>query len=473
MPFQLVESLAREAITNGPLLLSHAERHPAQEPGGVNGASIVLPIKDGLGVTAALHLFRAAPAMAFTRVDLETGAMFAALTALAIRLGGTATQTDSRTGDNQVASEPAIMVVDQVGRILGLTDQAALLIASDPDRPEEADLRLLGAKDRDGMPLAHPLSAATFTLPGGPSKRATRWKVHEDPTRPGVFLCVGVPPGLDWEARAQALARELEAWHAISQKVLAASGLFDALQEVLIEVVKLTGLPSALIYLYDDTTHRLRVAASTGMSADFVAAVDHIQLGEGFSGRVFLTGEPIITENVSEDWRLSRAIVRTSSLRSYACIPLPGQGRVLGTLGIIGPEQHQFEHHEVEFLVSIGRQIGSLLEMAERAYGSWSKAPLLNSEAPERIHVTDRQASIIRLLMVGFSPKQIAIRMQISEKTVRNHISNAYAKAGVKDRGHLLLWAVTHGLVRVGEESTVLETLPHVPQQFRPPPPSL
>jgi DNA-binding CsgD family transcriptional regulator/putative methionine-R-sulfoxide reductase with GAF domain len=284
---------------------------------------------------------------------------------------------------------------------------------------------------------------------------------------------VAVAPGLDWEARAQALARELEAWHAISQKVLAASGLFVALQEVLIEVVKLTGLPSALIYLYDDTTHRLRVAASTGMSADFVTAVDHIQLGEGFSGRVFLTGEPIITENVSEDWRLSRAIVRTFSLRSYACIPLPGQGRVLGTLGIIGPEQHQFEHHEVEFLVSIGRQIGSLLEMAERAYGSWSKAPLLNSEPPERIHVTDRQASIIRLLMVGFSPKQIAIRMQISEKTVRNHISNAYIKAGVKDRGHLLLWAVTHGLVRVDEESTASRTPPNASHQFQPPPPSL
>lgn len=473
MPFQLVESLAREAITNGPLLLNHAERHPAREPGGVSGASIVLPIKIGSEATAALHLFRAAPATAFTKVDLETGVLFAALIALAIRLGGATAQTDDRTSDDEAASEPALMIVDQVGRILGFTGTAALLLASEQDRLEGADLRLLGAKDRDGMPWAPPLNAATFTLPGGLSSRATRWTVHEDPTRPGLFFCVAVTPGLGWEARAQALARELEAWHAISQKVLAASGLFDALQEVLIEVVKLTGLPSALIYLYNEITHRLRVAASTGMSADFVAAVDHIQLGEGFSGRVFLTGEPIITENVSEDWRLSRAIVRTFSLRSYACIPLPGQGRVLGTLGIIGPEQHQFEHHEVDFLVSIGRQIGSLLEMAERAYGSWSKAPLLNSEPADRIHVTDRQASIIRLLMVGFSPKQIAIRMQISDKTVRNHISNAYTKAGVKDRGHLLLWAVTQGLVRLGEESTAPGTSPNASRQFQPPPLSL
>jgi len=261
-------------------------------------------------------------------------------------------------------------------------------------------------------------------------------------------------------AEPLALERELAAWHAISQKMLAASGLSEALENVLLEVVKLTNLPSALIYLYDDVRRRLCVAASTGMTADFVAAVDNIQLGEGFSGRVFLTGEPITTENVSEDWRLSRSIVRAMSLRSYACIPLPGKGRVLGTLGVIGASRHRFGRQEIDFLVSICRQIGTLLEMAERAYGSWSRSQLIQSNLSSRTSVTDREATVIRLLTAGFTPKQIGMRMCISDKTVRNHISHAYAKAGVSDRGHLLLWAIAHGLVSASEVPATLEGLP-------------
>jgi DNA-binding NarL/FixJ family response regulator len=61
--------------------------------------------------------------------------------------------------------------------------------------------------------------------------------------------------------------------------------------------------------------------------------------------------------------------------------------------------------------------------------------------------MTRREVEILRLLGQGLTNKLIAYRLKISEKTVRNHISNFYAKLGVGDRSQALLYAVRKGLV--------------------------
>jgi len=61
--------------------------------------------------------------------------------------------------------------------------------------------------------------------------------------------------------------------------------------------------------------------------------------------------------------------------------------------------------------------------------------------------MTRREIEILRLLGQGMTNKQIAYRLQISDKTVRNHISNFYSKLGVVDRSQAVLYAVRKGLV--------------------------
>jgi DNA-binding NarL/FixJ family response regulator len=61
--------------------------------------------------------------------------------------------------------------------------------------------------------------------------------------------------------------------------------------------------------------------------------------------------------------------------------------------------------------------------------------------------MTRREIEILRLLGQGMTNKQIAYRLQISGKTVRNHISNFYSKLGVGDRAQAVLYAVRKGLV--------------------------
>ena len=63
--------------------------------------------------------------------------------------------------------------------------------------------------------------------------------------------------------------------------------------------------------------------------------------------------------------------------------------------------------------------------------------------------LTNREVEILKLLASGMANKQIAYRLKISEKTVRNHVSNTYEKLGINDRAQAVLYAVRKGLVEV------------------------
>jgi DNA-binding NarL/FixJ family response regulator len=63
--------------------------------------------------------------------------------------------------------------------------------------------------------------------------------------------------------------------------------------------------------------------------------------------------------------------------------------------------------------------------------------------------LTTREIEILKLLANGMANKQIAYRLKISEKTVRNHVSNTYEKLGIFDRSQAVLYAVKKGLVEV------------------------
>ncbi|KGR83325.1 MULTISPECIES: helix-turn-helix domain-containing protein [Lysinibacillus] len=53
--------------------------------------------------------------------------------------------------------------------------------------------------------------------------------------------------------------------------------------------------------------------------------------------------------------------------------------------------------------------------------------------------LTKREREIFQLLIEDYSTKEISEKLQISEKTVRNHISNTIQKLGVSSRTQALV----------------------------------
>ena len=62
--------------------------------------------------------------------------------------------------------------------------------------------------------------------------------------------------------------------------------------------------------------------------------------------------------------------------------------------------------------------------------------------------LTNRERQIFQLLVQDQSTKEISVQLSISEKTVRNHISNTIQKLGVSGRSQAIL-----KLLRLGELS--------------------
>lgn len=129
-------------------------------------------------------------------------------------------------------------------------------------------------------------------------------------------------------------------------------------------------------------------------------------------------------------------------------------------------------HNEVEYLmkaVEIGIK-GYVLKDSESAvlkkaivsiasgenYIQPNLIPALNAKMIERSadyikleNLTDREIEVLKLLAVGMYNKEVAETLEISERTVKNHISNIFKKLDVTDRTQAAVFAIRNGLVNI------------------------
>ena len=173
------------------------------------------------------------------------------------------------------------------------------------------------------------------------------------------------------EARSRALerqvasrAKELAALNAIAATVSQSLELDEILDGALDKTLQVMEIESGGIYLLDEDTGVLTIAVQRGFNPQFVAEIDRLKVGEGFSGRVAQSGEALVVRNVSADPRLTRMAVREEGLHSLASVPLSSKGKALGALFAVTRGYREFTDQDVQLLTSIGHQIGVVIENA-------------------------------------------------------------------------------------------------------------
>jgi DNA-binding NarL/FixJ family response regulator len=95
------------------------------------------------------------------------------------------------------------------------------------------------------------------------------------------------------------------------------------------------------------------------------------------------------------------------------------------------------------------------IRLAARGEQAWSREDLrrvsgagsarINSdlEAP----LTPRETEVLAQLAHGLTNKEIALALEISTETVKEHVQNILKKIGVTDRTQAAVWSVRAGLV--------------------------
>ena len=129
-------------------------------------------------------------------------------------------------------------------------------------------------------------------------------------------------------------------------------------------------------------------------------------------------------------------------------------------------------HNEVEYLmkaVDIGVD-GYILKDSESAelkkaifsivegenYIQPSLIPSLNSKMIEKNRdegkiesLTKRELEVLKLLAVGMYNKEVAEKLNISERTVKNHVSNIFKKIEVTDRTQAAVFAIRNNIIEL------------------------
>jgi DNA-binding NarL/FixJ family response regulator len=69
----------------------------------------------------------------------------------------------------------------------------------------------------------------------------------------------------------------------------------------------------------------------------------------------------------------------------------------------------------------------------------------------QRAELSKREREVLALVAEGLPNKLIARRLEISEKTVKAHLTSVFQRIGVSDRTQAALWAQRHGLAAGGD----------------------
>jgi DNA-binding NarL/FixJ family response regulator len=72
---------------------------------------------------------------------------------------------------------------------------------------------------------------------------------------------------------------------------------------------------------------------------------------------------------------------------------------------------------------------------------------MTNAESPSPASLSDRELQIIELVAAGLTNQEIAQKLEISKRTVDNHISNILTKTVTENRVALVRWALQWGKV--------------------------
>jgi DNA-binding NarL/FixJ family response regulator len=88
--------------------------------------------------------------------------------------------------------------------------------------------------------------------------------------------------------------------------------------------------------------------------------------------------------------------------------------------------------------------------VTRRLIEAFARTPAPAPAPPLPDPLTDRETEVLVALASGASNAELALRLYISEETVRTHVKRVLHKLGLRDRAQAIVYAYESGLVRPG-----------------------
>ncbi|WP_309744621.1 response regulator transcription factor [Chamaesiphon sp. OTE_20_metabat_361] len=140
-----------------------------------------------------------------------------------------------------------------------------------------------------------------------------------------------------------------------------------------------------------------------------------------------------LIENVRQDRRTSWIPVLFLSARGQS------QDRIKGLN--LGADVYMVKPFEPEELVA---QVESSLKQTNRLllYTDGVSDDSSPIQVPATVELTPTELKVVQLVARGLANREIALQMNVSQRTIESHVSNMLGKTGLNNRTELARWAI-------------------------------
>ncbi|HLB49263.1 MAG TPA: GAF domain-containing protein, partial [Anaerolineales bacterium] len=228
-------------------------------------------------------------------------------------------------------------------------------------------------------------------------------------------------------ARAEALLRQQNAYlGALHETALGLIGRLDVnelLEIIVTRASVLAGTEHGYIYLLEPDGSEMRLVVGTGLNTQNVGY--RIKPGEGLSGKVWASGEPLAV-NDYHAWADRLTGGAMTMVRAAVGVPLKSGAQVVGVIGLACVEEgRRFEQGDVE-------QLSQFAHLASIALDNARLYQAAQEELDERKRVEERQRALIQYLRAAATVADQLMAAPDLDTLLRQAVELSREKLGVE-----------------------------------------
>jgi PAS domain S-box-containing protein len=220
--------------------------------------------------------------------------------------------------------------------------------------------------------------------------------------------------------------------HGVSNDVSDKKRLIEELREARLELEEIIKNQAGLLFKLTRTEYRTMITMAGGQMLTALGYVPEEVSGRDW-GDVFADAFPLeeVERHFTKAWNGEERVVFQSKRRDSVCSfllnPIWKYGKVSEIVGLCV----KLEESEP----SEGKEWEGLAVTEFETLSSYH-SPAINQQLSTKL--TKRECEVAELIGSGKSNKEIAMELQISENTVKNHVANIFNKLNMEDRSQIV-----------------------------------
>lgn len=190
---------------------------------------------------------------------------------------------------------------------------------------------------------------------------------------------------------------QLAAINTVAATVSQSLDLDRTLKTALKAVLDVVGAEAGGISLIDEAAGEVVLRAQQGWTHDFVSPPMRVPVGKGMSGRVILTNDVVVDNDLDGSEELAVPRFRDEKFRSIAMAPMHARGKIIGILSIMSAQPDSFNNEIVSVLKAIADTVGVALDNArlyERASEQETRLNAIFQSTADGMIATDHNGRI-------------------------------------------------------------------------------